>query len=113
MDFERLAEAFQAADNRGRRIAEQPLRELHVATAEAYVHLENDQAGSLLYVYDMSAEMFGYADGFITEIECVPPGSELDVVKQIRATLREGRTSIQAQYQRGAAVLQPIARFEM
>jgi len=112
MDFEALAERFQAADRNGRDAAEQALRDLHGATAEAYVHLENREAGFLANVQSMSAEMRAHVDSFITELECVPARSEIEVVRRIRATLREGRAFVQEQFQSGAAVLQPIARFK-
>jgi len=46
----------------------------------------------------------------VTNLEFVPKGEELGIAHSIRDAFREGKSDVKASLQRGAAVLQPIAR---
>jgi hypothetical protein len=110
MDFERLFEEFAGLDRRGREAMDQPLRDLHAATAEAYVHLDNEEAGFLSTLHSLALEMREDIDGRVTEMEQVPSEETLASVRRLHRALHEDQEFIQQQLQRAASVLQPIAR---
>jgi hypothetical protein len=89
---------------------DQPLRDLHAATAEAYVHLDNEEAGFLSTLHSLALEMREDIDGRVTEMEQVPSEETLASVRRLHRALHEDQEFIQQQLQRAASVLQPIAR---
>lgn len=108
MEFEPLFSGFRSADQRVRGSLEQAVSDLHAAAAEAPVHLDANEAASLGAVYSMAREVRQGLDDELTGLD----GDELDLelAKKTRSNLREAQGFIRQQLQRGAEVLQPIAR---
>jgi len=110
MDFGQLLEDVETIDAKGRASTELPLQDLHAATPEVGVHLDEEAGAILRAVYDNALEMREVIDAMRTEVECVPGDEALYAVQRLRAAVREGREFSQQQLLRASLVLVPIAR---
>ena len=108
--FVSLARQVEAVDNKLQLRVDPYLRELHLASAEAYVHLDSAHANILSELQCLTTDTREYLDSFLTELVQAPEGTELDVIHRMRSTLTEARSLANRLLVQGAAALQPIAR---